>query len=111
MKKDKSTMLINGDGSLTTFATSLSSGISSCTTFGGPMWSSPVLVETNVLSDSIELVYVRHSMASINWGESARQVYKIIYSCQEGKWHVSEPIIGEIIPAQKEEYEFNGQPV
>lgn len=71
-------------------------------------WTTPVLVDTIILEGSIELIYTRWSTT---WGPSADQCYKVVYSCVDGKWNVSEPIFGEIIPATEEAYEFEGQPV
>jgi hypothetical protein len=34
------------------------------------------------------------------------RVFKIVYSCVDGKWNKSEKIYGKIIPSQKEYYEF-----
>ena len=34
------------------------------------------------------------------------KVYKIIYSCKDGKWNKSEKIYGEIVPRQGETYKF-----
>jgi hypothetical protein len=116
----KDTMVLNGDGSVATICMSSSTPLSitgastgtdvSYTSYSN-LWTTPELVETNVLSDSIELIYVRHSLISSGWNQGNRQCYKIVYSCVDGKWNVSEPIIGEIFPAAKESYEFEGIPV
>lgn len=78
--------------------------------FGGTTslntWSKPTLVETNVYLDRIELIYRQESLMGNNWGYLPSRVYKRIYSCIDGVWNESEMIIGKIIPAQPETYEF-----
>lgn len=64
------------------------------------------LVDTIVKDDCIELIYKQMSNYSNNWGELPILVFKIIYSCKDGKWNVSEHIYGKIIKATKESYEF-----
>lgn len=64
------------------------------------------LIETIVLSESIELIYKRTSHLWNNNGFNESKVYKVIYSCVDGKWNKSEPIFGEIIPATNETYLF-----
>lgn len=66
----------------------------------------PYLVDTIVKDDCIELIYKQMSNYSNNWGELPIIVFKIIYSCKDGKWDVSERIYGKIIKATKESYEF-----
>jgi hypothetical protein len=76
-------------------------------------WHTPVLVDTIKREDSIELVYKRISRMTLStWpAQTEVQVYKIIYSCVDGKWNESDKIFGEIFPAQEETYSFDGQPV
>lgn len=65
-------------------------------------------VEVNELHDCIEMIYKRTSMIQ-NLGFNSKpdvQIYKIVFSCIDGKWYKSEPIFGKIIPAQDEYYEF-----
>lgn len=69
-------------------------------------WSLPQLVQTIELQGSIELVYKQYSLASDSFGWSPAKVFKIIFSCVDGKWHKSEPIDGQIIYAQEESYDF-----
>ena len=35
------------------------------------------------------------------------RVFKIVYSCKDGKWNKSEPNYGKIIPATDEDYDFD----
>ena len=62
------------------------------------------LIDTIVKENSIELVYKEVSI----WNGLDKRVYKIVYSCLDGKWHKSDRIYGEIIPEQviEETYKF-----
>ena len=62
------------------------------------------LIDTIVKENSIELVYKEVSI----WNGLDNRVYKIVYSCLDGKWHKSDRIYGEIIPKQviEETYKF-----
>lgn len=72
-------------------------------------WSNPQLMQTIELQDCIELVYKQNylmSNMSNNWGSLPSRVYKIVFSCIDGKWNKSEPIFGKIISPKDEYYEF-----
>lgn len=56
-------------------------------------------------SDSIEFVYKEVPAVSTTADTQAR-VFKIVFSCIGGKWHKSDRIYGEIIPAESERYVF-----
>ena len=62
------------------------------------------LIDTIVKENSIELVYKEVSI----WNGLDNRVYKIVYSCLDGKWYKSDRIYGEIIPKQviEETYKF-----
>jgi hypothetical protein len=62
------------------------------------------ILETNVFDDSIEIIYNEFPVYPTNL--STNKVFKIIYSCEDGKWNVSDKIYGTIIPATHETYEF-----
>lgn len=99
---------------------------SSCVSFSGStgfgnstttamfnQWSLPERVEVNEVGESIEMVYIEKSLITpttlslgLNHSPSER-VFKIVYSCVDGKWNKSERIYGNIIPAQNEYYEFD----
>ena len=64
------------------------------------------LVDTIVKDDCIELIYKQESYVSGNWNFSDSKIFKIVYSCNDGQWDVSERIYGKIIKATKESYEF-----
>lgn len=59
--------------------------------------------------DTIEMIYTQTSKYS-RTGEMPpyhdERAVKIVYSCKDGKWNKSEPIYGNIVPAQCEYYEF-----
>lgn len=70
-------------------------------------WSAPQFIKTIEYDDSLEFLYRQYSMAYRNWDRKTEErVFKIIYSCIDGKWNKSEPIYGTIIPAVEEDYEF-----
>lgn len=73
----------------------------------GPHWTTPERIKVNEHIDSIEMIYKQSSYYNSSpCPISIERVYKIIFSCTDGKWNKSEPIYGEIIPAQEEYYEF-----
>ena len=71
-------------------------------------WYDPVLIETKEVGDTLELIYKQQAKFSYTYNSANLpiRVFKIIYSCIDGKWNKSEPIFGEIIPASEESYEF-----
>lgn len=95
-------ILNSGDGiSLHTCGTVVTSSFNT--------WSNPERVSVEEVGDTIEMIFIETSMitfAVYPSRPSDRRVYKIIYSCKDGKWNKSERIYGEIIPAQKEDYVF-----
>ena len=69
----------------------------------------PVFIEAREVGETIEFLYEQTSMVTLTIYPSpppAKRVFKIVYSCKDGKWHKSEPIYGKIIPASDEYYEF-----
>ena len=72
-------------------------------------WSSPQRVDVIEYAESIEFIYKETSMITLTMYPSPppeERVFKIVYSCVDGKWNKSERIYGKIIPSQKEYYEF-----
>lgn len=75
-------------------------------------WSSPILINTVVYEDRIELIYKQEP--NFTWTISGYilspqpdpKIFKIVYSCKNGKWHESDKIEGEYISARDETYEF-----
>jgi hypothetical protein len=73
------------------------------------LWSTPERVDVIENSDSIEFVYKETSMTSYTSFPSPPpqvRVFKIVFSCVDGKWNKSDRIYGEIIPARDEYYDF-----
>jgi hypothetical protein len=68
---------------------------SSGTTLILDMWDNPIRVEVNEVGETIEMVYKQTSMLTLTIYPSPKvRVFKIIYSCVDGKWNRSEPIFG-----------------
>lgn len=77
------------------------------TNISEPVWSEPYRYKVDVYDNRIEMIYIQHTCYSYSPSPLCeRRVYKIIYSCVDGKWNVSDPIYGKILPATEEEYEF-----
>jgi len=104
-------------GSATTTSTIRPSnldGYNISTAITGPNWSHPERIGEREYSDRIEFIYKQikdpHITYTVYWPvPHEERVFKIIFSCVDGKWNKSEPIYGKIIPAQSipERYEFD----
>jgi len=84
-------------------------GMTGTTTAFFNQWNCPERVSVREVGDTIEMIYTEVSnvtLAVYPPRPPARRVFKIVYSCKDGKWNKSEKIYGEIIPSQDEEYEF-----
>ena len=68
----------------------------------------PQLLSVNDTNDLVEVTYIETANTYISYGYDVppRRVFKIVYSCIAGKFHKSERIYGNIIPATDEMYEF-----
>ena len=75
-------------------------------TTGIDHWSYPELVMTNILEDSIEMIYKQSSLLSQGWSAPPSRVYKTVFSCVDGKWNKSDPIFGIINERIEEAYFF-----
>ena len=73
-------------------------------------WNPAQRVGVNECAESVEMIYKETSMiTNLGFYPSSlpeERVFKIVYSCVNGKWNKSDRIYGKIIPAQDEEYEF-----
>ena len=80
----------------------------SITTTHTYLYGVPELIETREVDETIELTYLEQLNASLTWNplHQSKRVFKIIYSCKDGKWNKSERIYGEVIPASGEWYSF-----
>ena len=74
------------------------------------MWSLPVFIKALEVGETVEFIYKQSSMISYTTYPSTSpsdRVFKIVFSCINGKWNKSEPIYGKIIPPSEESYEFD----
>jgi len=72
-------------------------------------WNHPERIEVREVGETIEMIYKQTSsiyFTGIIPSCPNERLFKIVYSCVDGKWNKSEPIFGKIIPAQGEYYEF-----
>lgn len=73
-------------------------------------WNLPERVQVAEVGESIEMIYTetaRISYTHHHFSTSPEmRVFKIVYSCVDGKWNKSDKIYGKIIPAQGTYYEF-----
>lgn len=79
-------------------------------TTGMNQWSMPNRVSVDEVGETIEMIYKQTSMLVYTTYPSSdpeERVFKIVYSCKNGKWHKSEPIYGTTMLATEEYYEFN----
>ena len=57
--------------------------------------------------DCIEMIYQERNNTVYPPRYPTPRIFKIVFSCVDGKWHKSDRIYGKVVPAQKERYEFN----
>jgi len=74
------------------------------------MYHPPRQVDAREVGESIEFIY--KEIASLSFSSfppsyPPDKVFKIIFSCVNGKWHKSDRIYGKIIAASDETYEFD----
>lgn len=71
-------------------------------------WGIPNRVEVLEFPDKIEMVYKEESNITYTTYPATNEfrVFKIIFSCKDGKWNKSDRIYGTIIQETKESYEF-----
>ena len=73
-------------------------------------WNEPTFIKAIEFGETIEFIYRQTSMISYTvypQRPPEERVFKIVYSCRNGKWNKSEPIYGTIIPATDEDYDFD----
>jgi hypothetical protein len=73
------------------------------TAFANKFWSYPTRIDVIEKTDSIEIIYKETSLFGGEW-KRVERVFKIVFSCVDGKWNKSERIYGQIVPAQPETY-------
>lgn len=96
-------------GSSTTTTLNLTVGSSGTSTYSN-LWGSPSFILAREVGEAVEFLYEQTSMVTLAIHPAPppkRRVFKIVFSCKDGKWHKSEPIFGKIIPAHDEYYEFD----
>ena len=73
-------------------------------------YEEPIQIKTIVHKDNIEIWYTQDKVFinsnSIFPNSPVQRLYKIIYSCIDGKWNESSPIFGQIIPPQDIQFIF-----
>ena len=73
-------------------------------------WGTPDLIQTSEEGESVVMIYKQIFNATISIypaPHKLERIFKIVYSCKDGKWHKSEPIFGRIIPATEEWFDFD----
>lgn len=72
-------------------------------------WNDPFPISVEEKIDSITIIYIQKPTDSYSrvLPPGHKRVFKVIFSCVDGKWHKSERIYGDIIPASKESYKFD----
>lgn len=99
----KKPLIISSNGILVS-----SGGDSTGTSHAFNNWGHPERMEVNEYEDRIEIIYKETSIIVTTGFCSVpeKRVFKIIFSCIDGRWNKSNPVYGKIIAAQDECYEF-----
>lgn len=77
-----------------------------------PLWRAPIRIDVIETPDSIEFMYKQTYMLSNlactpnSYQTPQERVFKIVFSCVDGKWNKSERVYGKILPAEGERYVF-----
>lgn len=103
----KGTLKLIGSSTSNTTNLGMSTGTSIFNT-----WTNPERIAVNEYHDRIEMIYKQTSTicyTSFPAPPPEVRLYKIIFSCIDGKWNKSAPIYGKIIPAREEYYEFEDE--
>lgn len=104
------TINISNGNSGITFSGSSNNIHTSTTSAIFDFWGTPEKVDVRIYEDRVEFIYKQYGSTMLAcWPPQPppERVYKIVYSCIDGKWNKSEPIYGKIIPACQEYYEFD----
>ncbi len=75
------------------------------------LWNLPERLEVNEIGDTIEMIYKETSMVTFTVYPSPppqERIFKIVYSCKDGKWNKSERIYGREVK-ERSYYEFEIQ--
>ena len=68
------------------------------------MYSNPELIDVIVTPSEVQLIYKRQLMISNGWGMPQPEIYKVVYSRQDGS---EKTIFGTYVPPSAESYEFD----
>jgi hypothetical protein len=74
------------------------------------MYNLPIFIEANEVGESIEFIYKESAaVAYITFPPQypPDRVFKVVFSCKDGKWNKSDRIYGWIIAASNETYKFD----
>jgi len=78
-------------------------------TYSINQYSTPFRIDVREGNDCIEFIYKEVSQISYFTYpqiEAGERVFKIVFSCKDGKWNKSDRIYGEIVPSSNEQYVF-----
>ena len=69
-------------------------------------------LEVKEVGETIEMIYketlnTNYTSTIYLTPNFQERIFKIVYSCVDGKWNKSERIYGKIVPAQEEYYDFD----
>jgi len=107
MKNLNETVTFNIDPNIT--GTTTTNNPSTGTTYSINKYSTPFKIEVREESDCIEFIYKEVSqICYLTYPaiEAGERVFKIVFSCKDGKWNKSDRIYGEIVPSSDEQYVF-----
>jgi hypothetical protein len=104
------TASINVESGNLTFADGfLHDGVSGTSYNTSNSWGFPERVDVIEKGDCIEFIYKETSMITLTVYPSpppAERVFKVVFSCVDGKWNKSDRIYGEIVEQSDEYYNF-----
>jgi hypothetical protein len=69
-------------------------------------WFAPERIKVIEYPDKLEIIYKQIRKIMYNNSGPEVRVFKIVYSCVDGKWNKSDRIYGKILPPQEESYIF-----
>lgn len=112
MITETNTLGSTGFGTATSLINTTSFPYSSSSTSSAVNMPSLKQLEVKEVGETIEMIY-KETLNS-NYTPTIHltpifqeRIFKIVYSCVDGKWNKSERIYGEIVPAQEEYYDFD----
>lgn len=79
---------------------------SASTDLTNPEWFAPERIKVIEYPDKLEIIYKQIRKIIYNNSGPEVRVFKIVYSCVDGKWNKSDRIYGKVLPPQEESYIF-----